>query len=417
MKISLIKTITKIMCILFCSICIGVLSLLCVFMLPTEKINMHITDSVDIFEDEQTYPILTKWCTSKLDNFTDSLMILTAAYDGEESVLEKVMLGKYKRVQGEDPTQSLIKQYKYDDVTYQEEYVRYWHGYLLCLKPLLLCMDYGKIRILNLIIQTIINLYLIILLSTKKMREYIVPYILMIGLTMPLTTAWSLQFSAVFYIFSIGSIILILKNEKWLGTEKHNFYFLFMGIATSFFDFLTYPLATFGIPAIFYFNMNRCDNVRRNIKQLICFLFHWGIGYIGMWAGKWIIASIVLKRNVLLNSFSAIQNRSSLHDANGMFFSIADVLSRNIEAFLKNPVIILAIIFLAVQLILLYKYGLKENCYSSIIIFVSIAMLPFIWYIGASNHSFIHFWFTYKELIITAFSIFCLVVNLKSSEQ
>lgn len=234
---------------------------------------------------------------------------------------------------------------------------------------------------------------------------------------MPLATAWSLQFSVVFYIFSIGSIILVLKNEKWLGTEKYNFYFLFLGIATSFFDFLTYPLVTFGIPVIFYFSMNKCDNVKKSITQLICFLFHWGTGYVGMWAGKWIVASIVLRRNVLLDSFGAIQNRSSLHDASGMTFSILDVLNLNIEAFLKNPIIILAIIFLVMQLILAYKYGLKENYYSSIIIFVSIAILPFIWYIGASNHSFIHFWFTYKELIITAFSIFCLVVNLKSSEQ
>lgn len=417
MKLSLIKKTIKITCILFCSICIGVLLLWCAFMLPTEKVDMHIKDSVDIFEKEQTYPILTRWCTSKLDNFTDSLMILTAAYDGEESNLEKVMLGKYNIVPGEDPTQSLIKQYKYDAITHQVEYARYWHGYLLYLKPLLLCMDYEKIRILNLLIQTIINLYLIILLNIKKMKEYIIPYILTIGLLMPLATAWSLQFSVVFYIFSIGSIILVLKNEKWLGTEKYNFYFLFLGIATSFFDFLTYPLVTFGIPVIFYFSMNKCDNVKKSITQLICFLFHWGTGYVGMWAGKWIVASIVLRRNVLLDSFGAIQNRSSLHDASGMTFSILDVLNLNIEAFLKNPIIILAIIFLVMQLILAYKYGLKENYYSSIIIFVSIAILPFIWYIGASNHSFIHFWFTYKELIITAFSIFCLVVNLKSSEQ
>lgn len=245
------------------------------------------------------------------------------------------------------------------------------------------------------------------------MREYIIPYILTIGLLMPIATAWSLQFSSVFYIFSIGSIILILKNEKWIGTNKYKFYFMMLGIATSFFDFLTYPLATFGIPAIFYFSMNENSNIQKTVKQLICFLFYWGSGYVGMWAGKWIAASIILKENIILDAFRAIQNRSSMCDSNGVIISIKDIFTYNVEAFLKNPVIILAGIFLIVQLILLYKHGIKKNMRGSIVACSLIAILPFIWYIGASNHSFIHFWFTYKELVVTFFSIFCLITKLK----
>ena len=32
--------------------------------------------------------------------------------------------------------------------------------------------------------------------------------------------------------------------------------------------------------------------------------------------------------------------------------------------------------------------------------FLLVAMLPFVWYLFASNHSYIHFWFTYRELVI-----------------
>lgn len=168
MENSLRRTVIKFICILFCSICFGVCSLYSVFALPTEEMDMHVKMSADTFEKEQTYPTITKWCTSQLDNFTDSIMLLSAVYDGTEADLEKAMKVKYNRVSGENPTQSLIKQYKYGMPTYQEEYVRYWHGYLLFLKPLLLYMSYEKIRILNLITQTAINLCIVQILNIKK---------------------------------------------------------------------------------------------------------------------------------------------------------------------------------------------------------------------------------------------------------
>lgn len=86
---------------------------------------------------------------------------------------------------------------------------------------------------------------------------------------MPIATAWSMQFSAVFYIFSVGSIILILNYERLSEKSNMYYYFCFLGILTIYFDFLTYPLATFGVPFTFLVCMNKENKIKEDILRFI----------------------------------------------------------------------------------------------------------------------------------------------------
>lgn len=65
-----------------------------------------------------------------------------------------------------------------------------------------------------------------------------------------------------------------------------------MGISTAYFDFLTYPLVTFGIPMIFCILINE-KNTCENWKEMPIMGIHWGIGYLGMWAEKWLIGTVI----------------------------------------------------------------------------------------------------------------------------
>ena len=40
--------------------------------------------------------------------------------------------------------------------------------------------------------------------------------------------------------------------------------------------------------------------------------------------------------------------------------------------------------------------------------FIALCVLPFVWYVCAANHSYVHAFFTYRELVITALSGMCL---------
>lgn len=275
-------------------------------------------------------------------------------------------------------------------------------------------MEYRHIRIVNLIIQTMINLSLIFILYKRKMTQYIVPYILSICLIMPLATAWSLQFSAVFYIFSVGSIILILNYD--LLSERSNiiYFFCLLGILTSYFDFLTYPLATFGIPYTFLVCRDKENKIKEDILRFIkCGMF-WCIGYVGMWAGKWIIATLLTGENIIANAIDAILSRTSANPSENIHYSILHVWNVNISAFVRNPVMVLAVIFILYYGYRIIKEHRGERFLFYCVKFAGICFMPLCWYIFTRNHSVPHCGFTYKALIITAFAGMCIFVKTLS---
>ena len=179
------------------------------------------------------------WCTSQLDNFTDSIMLLESSYNKSDPIINKAMLNYRGMV--EDPEyidahDTLIKHYVEEkEYTNTTQYPRYWHGYLLIVKPLLLFFDYQTIRILNLCFQFAVVIFICVLMKIKGLTHAIIPYIISYLLLMPVALAFSLQFSACFFVFSAGSIIILLLKNR---LEKYLVYiFLLLGIATSFWSF------------------------------------------------------------------------------------------------------------------------------------------------------------------------------------
>ena len=54
-----------------------------------------------------------------------------------------------------------------------------------------------------------------------------------------------------------------------------------------------------------------------------------------------------------------------------------------------------------------YRKNITKNNLKEILPFLFMAVIPFLWYFVVSNHSSIHFWFTFRELLIFFFAIFC----------
>lgn len=397
--------------VLLISILVGVLLLVAVFNLPTEKIYNNVSTSVATFNKEGTYPVLTSWCTSQLDNYSDALMFEAAIYNGNESTLNKAMMVYHVYYPNKNQAEALIAYYSGDQAYTYMSYARYWHGYLLLIKPLLTFMTYSTIRVLNLVVQTLLSFLLLFILWKKNMVGYIIPYVLTLLLLMPLATAFSLQFSAVFYLTTIGSIVLLLNNENWVSSNRFLFFFLMLGILTSYFDFLTYPLVTFGVPMTFYLCLSKETSLIRNIGDIIKYLWAWGFGYVGMWAGKWLVGSLLTGQNLIADAITQMSVRTSMSNADISTFSYYDVIYNNIESFSKNPTIYAVFGFLIVLMIIVLIRRRFIPFLKYFIIFGIIAMLPFIWYVGASNHSYIHHFFTHKELVITAFAAMCMLVK------
>lgn len=416
------KTIAAILIRLIAAVLAGTVLMLLVYLLPVAPIETHVANSADIFEEEGPYPSFTgiKYCNSDRDNYTDAWMLLEAVYYSDESPL-MLSASNYRNKIGEsDPVESLVQHYKYGkefDSTIM--YGRYWNGYLVYLKPLLVFLDYSAVRVLNIIIQSLLVAAIIILLVRRGKAELIVPYLLSILMVMPFAIVLNIQQSTCYTILNLG-IIAILLSEKHLD-KKGLYIFLFLGIATAFFDLLSYPLVTFGVPAVFYFCFIRTESIKDSLFRLIKIGSAWCIGYGGMWVGKWIVGSILSGQNLISDGINQVVFRAG-SDAemnhSGESFSVFETIINNIRAFILTPATLAMGAFVVVMLVLIIRLIIKNQIkYESVINlafpYILLLIAPFVWYTMIRNHSAIHAYsLSNKELIIAAMAVSCLCARL-----
>lgn len=380
--------------------------MLLINLLPEKAMKQHITESVKVMEQEQDYhEVIPGMISSRLDNFTDSIMLVSSAHKAETGLIDRTMNGYRVIYEGKTPSETLAAYGTGEEGYSVSPYSRYWHGYQVILKPLLLFFNYQEIRYLNMCLQFLLIIGIVMEMIKKKMGIYIFPYMVMLFSLMPFSIGLSLQFSSVFYITNIAVYVLL----KWFEIikEKKNFFlfFLIVGMLTSFIDLLTYPLVTLGIPLVFYFLLMEKKTLLYNIIKTVKYSIIWAIGYIGMWSGKWVIGSILLRKNIITDAIDALLNRTSSETADASFTHWS-VIEKNADAMFSMSVKLLFLGTLLILLVVLICKAVRDRKnYFGNWHYLLIACMPIAWYIVAANHSYMHFWFTYRELSILIFAV------------
>lgn len=392
----------------------GAVCLFAVYALPIEPIDRHAAQSAPIFAEEGIYPVLYDRFHSRLDNWTDATMLLEAANDAEGSVFERAMLVQRGWL-NKTPPDTMIEHY-INGAAFRTNitYGRYWHGYLLFLKPLLAFLDYGQIRLLNGVCQTCLSALLIVLLIRNKLTHLVLPHFISILMLMPAVLANNLEYSPCYYILTAAGIAVIVKRDQPDAFRRWINLFACIGIATPYFDFLTYPVATFGIPAVYWLAKQTERNPKFVLPRLASLLVSWGIGYAGMWACKWVLGSIITGADILQDAGGAIALRTSREDLKALIAC----LRSNVSAFLRTPGSFAALAYLLVTAVLLFRLVRRRSVRFSRTLpialpYLLIAALPFMWYAAAANHSSTHWWFTCKALVVSAFSVMSMLAEIR----
>ncbi len=400
-----VKTAGIMLACLLLSAVIGTLLLFGAYCLPTGPIDENVRKSAEVFTAENTYRSIFSWCTSMLDNFTDSYMLLEAADRTEGTVPERALLN-YPGINGWGPREVLVSHYTEDTPLPKSiQYARYWHGYEILLKPLLSVMTYRGIRIVNGIAQGALVLLTCFLLSRRRLKHIILPFLLTYLMLMPLALAESLQFSACFYV-AVLAMILMLHGKR----VKPYLVFLAAGIATSYFDLSTYPVLTFGMPAVLCFAMDPPENTKGGILRFLWIGICWALGYAGMWVLKWIIASLVTGQNIFTDALNQLRARTSdVAQDEVTHVAYTECAIRNAVWFLRTPASILAVCYCIWNCLPFSrrstgKDNRNEDCSVRILPYLLIAVAPFVWFALTINHSYIHIFFVNKTLAVSFFA-------------
>lgn len=408
------KTLGKsILLVVVCAVA-GLLLLLAAFSLPSGRTQENMATSAAIFAKEGAYPqVNTLGANSQLDNFTDALMLMNAAYVEDTSLLDRVINVYRPVVNGENPAQVFVSCYgegePADDVS---AYPRYWHGYLVTLKPLLMLFEYGQIRVINAMVVAALALGVAVMMYRRGLGRYVLAYLIALMMIDPVAISHSLQFMTVYCLYSLAAIVFLWKREKLLASETRLLiFFTLTGCLTSYFDFLTYPLVTYGVPATLYLCSVPDATWKKALKGLVLTLVAWGVGYVGMWTGKWILGSLLGGGNLLEEALRLLRIRTSNSDAAGAQASLFMLVKRQLFR-LKSPSLAVAAVYVLVTGVCFLKRAPRRKLAGlSWLPWIALCVLPFVWYVGAFNHSYVHAFFTYRELMITAFCGMCLLTR------
>ena len=163
---------------------------------------------------------------SKLDNFTDALMLLTASHPNTGNVWKDAVCASRLEKEGANTKNTLLYVYKDDGTdTYSISYARYWHGYLVFLKPLLLFFNYGQIRSLLMFLQ--LGLFLLVIVQmAEKNKKMVFPTFLVWIFLNPVANMLSLQFNSVITVMFCAMLFILKKQEKHNGEDIYCQYFL-----------------------------------------------------------------------------------------------------------------------------------------------------------------------------------------------
>ena len=400
----------------------GFLLIVGVYAIPKTRMVNNINRSKELLESEGSYRY---WAADLLntqsDNFTDSLMADTAINPGTGNLIYDSMINAYVgwadtddscqwllRVAGGEP---LYEGYE------QVVYGRYWHGYLVWMKPLLLVFDIPEMRIINMGIQMALLCWLMILLY----RECGLPACAAVGMGLfamnPVTVVISFQFSSIYCIALITMIVMLMRRKQLDARDRWWAVFLWTGIAVAYFDLMSYPLVSLGIPLLLYVLLKE-DGALRQIVNVIRLSIDWVIGYAGMWVLKWLIGSAFTGYDLVSDGLGAVGLRSSGEVVNRNM-TYLNVLSENFHAIFTKPVPAFILVFVIAILIGLLLGKLKLSVSGAKILpILMIGCYPFIWYFVIRNHSIVHVWFTHRVLAITITAVCALpLCFIKAGER
>ena len=400
-------------------IAIFIIAMVGTYMIPNKRINWHVSESLNQLKIEGVYQrLFFDTPAAQLDNFTDSWMLnLAVSADGKEP-LKSAMKNPHRSTlsysKGEiDKVEDLEGVMTNKDYEVKS-YSRYWHGYLTILRPLLVLFSYTEIRYINMFVLGLLFIITNMLVKKKLGMGIMISFFASIMMTMFIIVPMSLQFSSLFYITFI-SMIILLYYDKQIKEHKLGIYIFFIiGSITSFLDLLTAPVMTLGIPLVTYILLCQKNNEIKinpiiNTIEIIKMSIVWALGYGLTWATKWVVASIILKENVVSNALNQILARTS-DTSWDIALTAKAVIEKNEDIIYTDFILKFIPILIIFWLIGIIFYRKEKQEILNILPLFLIAIIPYAWYTVLKNHSYIHYWFTYRSLAVTTFSVLAFFV-------
>ena len=374
----------------FILIAVFFVSMTLVYCIPTSWIQGNVEKSIEVLEGEGEYPMYFFYRHSAIiDIHTDKLMY--------ESLIQN--RDYYNPIQA---AMSI------------NQYPRYWHGYQVLLRPLTVVFQVQELRYLGMLTFHLLFFWSAWLMAKKTKPLYAMFYVLTVASGYVVFLPVCFQFLTTFLVLFVSLIVLLRRYDKNkpLPAVKWMLYFFVVGMVENFFDFLTYPILTLGIPLVLLLWL-RVRDEQADFRGNFWFMFKaslsWFFGYALTWISKWLLSAAILGVRYFWRTMSVVQYR--LEGSVEEPLDRIGTIQRNLKAWLNvqdGGVISwskIALLILIVAVVLIIWRKLKDwKAVGAYLPILFVAAYPYIWYLVMSNHSQIHYWYTYRAQLAALFA-------------
>ena len=420
----LIKDILKYIAIFTIFVVVLLLLFVLVAKIPTKYAEKNLKEAVSYFK-ENPHEISRKkieykhtWIYPHADQIALNIIYCLDTDKPLASLMEAKYYTRFEYDGSNTKYVNLIE----DNLEPNTQYLRYWQGQVLILKPLLMIMTLEQIYMASAILLIILLLVLFAILIKNKYFSIVISMI--IGLIM--TASWvvpqSFCYAMMYFIMLITSIIAVIIEHKNLGNKKLYILFFITGILTCFFDVLTTEILTILVPVLIVLAMRIKNKKIESFKEQFLFLLKsgvlWFIAYTCMWFVKWILASIVLN----INAFDYVK-KEAMTRINGSIgvWTTEEVMLKSLKnnfvilipfyKCIKNNVHLLFTIIIPIITVLLTSDFKDKQKRTFFVLSFIIALVPYGRYLVLSNHSFLHSFFTFRCQLPTIMCVILVLVN------
>ena len=272
-------------------------------------------------------------------------------------------------------------------------YGRYWHGYIVIIRPLLMFFGIESIRTLFMIVNIVMFTALIAALIYKK--RYMLSAFMVLSFYIAYFNAVlkCLEYSFCIFISLLFSLIFVMSDKI---RDKYRYIAFFItGIATAYFDFLTFETLTLTLPLIVFV----CVNENTRLRDILIMCCNWVIGYVFIFAFK---LGLLVIHTGGTEAFAGKLGEKFDVEA----YTVMDALKLNISALRFSDLVPLWIIIVILDVLIIYVLGIeyKINYYMLLI-----ALIPIVRYCCLTGHSCSHYVFTYHALASSVLAMFLIL--------
>ena len=403
--------------VLFGTVAVLFALLLSAYVLPGTPVRAHLVPSAALIEKEGLYPEYFGFKLFQMDNYTDTLMLFEAASADETDPLTAVMTNTAYNPDnfetlGADLAEYLDRRaiaegaegHPDESITLKPfSYARYWHGYLIWLRPLLLVFTYGQIRAVNYLVLALLFAAVCRLLY----RRCGVRAAVWFTVSQLLVSVWfvprQLQFFTTFVIAYAGCVWVLYRHRTvWtlcLGMVA-------LGAATAFCDLLVTPLLTLGLPLTCWL-LRPMQRLRAGAPQCAAVAaagLCWGGGYAVCWALKWPLASLVTGQDIVGDAVRQIAVRTADNTWHGMELTWRNIIQFVYSALVERGLLwpLAAGFMLAIAVFVLCLRS--RAALGQVLPLGLVALLVPLWFVVLRTHSIQHGWFVWRVLAVTLFA-------------